>query len=34
MAHVLNLPILNKEKDKVIDGHGIMQPRVGIRTYC
>ena len=30
MAHVLNLPILNKEKDKVIDGHAIMQPRVGV----
>lgn len=34
MAHVLNLPILNHAKDKVLDGHAIMQPRVGIRTYC
>ncbi len=34
MAHVLNLPILNHTKDKVLDGHAIMQPRVGIRTYC
>lgn len=34
MAHVLNLPILNHAKDQVLDGHAIMQPRVGIRTYC
>jgi len=32
MSHVLNLPVLNKNKDLVIDGHAIMQPRVGIRT--
>lgn len=30
MAHILNMPILNKEKNLVIDGHGIMQPRIGI----
>lgn len=30
MAHVLNKPILNKTKDCVIEGHGILQPRVGI----
>ena len=30
MAHVLNKPILNQTKDCVIEGHGIMQPRVGI----
>lgn len=30
MAHVLNEPILNKTKDSVIEGHGILQPRVGI----
>ena len=30
MAHILNKPILNETKDKVIEGHGILQPRVGI----
>ena len=30
MAHILNKPILNEEKTKVISGHGILQPRVGI----
>ena len=30
MAHILNWPVLNKNKDLVIDGYGIMQPRVGI----
>lgn len=30
MAHVLNKPVLNKEKDLVIEGHGIIQPRIGI----
>lgn len=30
MSHILNLPILNEEKNKVISGYGIMQPRVGI----
>ncbi len=30
MAHILNKPILNTEKDAVIQGHAIMQPRVGI----
>lgn len=30
MAHPLNKPILNKEKNKVIQGYGIMQPRVSI----
>lgn len=30
MAHILNKPILNKEKSVVIDGYGIMQPRVGV----
>ena len=31
MAHPLNMPILNKEKTLVVDGHAIIQPRVGIR---
>ena len=30
MAHILNRPILNKQKTRVKDGHGLIQPRVGI----
>lgn len=30
MAHILNHPKLNPEKDLVIRGHGIIQPRIGI----
>ena len=30
MAHILNKPILNNNKTRVIDGHALMQPRVGI----
>lgn len=30
MAHILNKPILNEEKDLVIEGHALMQPRIGI----
>ncbi|MDO5557212.1 MAG: glucoamylase family protein [Clostridia bacterium] len=30
MAHPLNKPILNKGETIVVDGYGIMQPRVGI----
>lgn len=30
MAHILNEPILSQNKDVVIDGHGIIQPRIGI----
>ena len=30
MAHILNMPKLNEERNVVIDGYGIMQPRVGI----
>lgn len=30
MAHILNKPVLNNKKDLVIDGHGLIQPRVGI----
>ncbi len=29
MAHILNEPILDKNKNSVIDGHGLMQARVG-----
>ena len=30
MAHPLNKPVLNKNKTKVVQGYGIMQPRVSI----
>ena len=30
MAHALNKPVLNKEKNKVIQGYAIMQPRISI----
>ena len=29
MAHILNEPVLDKNKNIVIDGYGIMQPRIG-----
>ncbi len=30
MAHILNQPVIDEEKGIVVDGYGIMQPRVGI----
>ncbi len=30
MAHVLNHPVIDKEKNVVVDGYGIMQPRIGV----
>jgi len=30
MAHILNQPIIDKEKNIVVEGYGIMQPRVGV----
>ena len=30
MSHILNLPVLNKEQTRVIGGHALIQPRVGI----
>ena len=30
MAHILNIPIIDKQKNIVIDGYGLMQPRIGI----
>jgi len=30
MAHILNKPELNQKKDCVIEGHALMQPRIGI----
>ncbi len=30
MAHILNRPVLDAQKNIVIDGYGIMQPRIGV----
>ena len=30
MAHILNKPIIDHEKNIVVDGYGIIQPRVGV----
>lgn len=30
MAHILNRPVIDKNKNIVIDGYGIIQPRVGV----
>ena len=30
MAHVLNTPIIDEQRNIVIEGHGLMQPRIGI----
>ena len=30
MAHILNTPVIDEEKNIVVDGYGIMQPRIGI----
>ena len=30
MAHPINKPILNKEKTKVINGYGILQPKISV----
>ena len=30
MAHILNTPIIDEKRNVVIDGYGIMQPRIGI----
>lgn len=32
MAHPLNRPVLNPDNTKVIDGYGVLQPRIGIRA--
>lgn len=31
MEHILNKPVIDKEKNIVIDGYGIIQPRIGIK---
>ncbi|MBR3003152.1 MAG: hypothetical protein IKF38_06355 [Clostridia bacterium] len=30
MAHILNKPVIDKNKNIVVDGYGIIQPRVGV----
>ena len=30
MAHILNEPVIDRQKNIVVEGYGIMQPRVGI----
>ncbi len=30
MSHILNKPVIDKEKNIVVDGYGIIQPRVGV----
>ena len=30
MAHPLNKPVLNREETRVIDGYGLMQPRISV----
>ena len=30
MSHILNKPVIDKKRNIVIDGYGIMQPRIGI----
>ena len=30
MAHILNKPVIDRRKNIVIEGHGIIQPRVGV----
>ncbi len=30
MAHILNKPVLNDKTTAIVDGHAIMQPRIGI----
>lgn len=30
MAHILNEPVIDREKNIIIDGHALMQPRIGV----
>jgi len=32
MAHPLNRPVLNAQRNKVVDGYALLQPRVGVRV--
>ena len=30
MAHILNTPVIDEKRNIVVEGHGLMQPRIGI----
>ncbi|WP_410506262.1 GH36-type glycosyl hydrolase domain-containing protein [Haloimpatiens sp. FM7315] len=30
MAHILNRPVIDKKKDRVVRGYGLLQPRIGV----
>ena len=30
MAHILNKPVIDEEKNVIVEGHGMIQPRIGI----
>ena len=30
MAHILNIPVINEKRNVVVEGHALMQPRIGI----
>ncbi|MGI6776887.1 MAG: GH36-type glycosyl hydrolase domain-containing protein [Acetivibrionales bacterium] len=32
MAHPLNKPVLNKERNMVVEGYALLQPRIGVRV--
>lgn len=34
LAHPLQLPHLNKEGTRVVEGYGVLQPRVGVSIFC
>ena len=33
MAHILNQPVIDEEKNIVVEGYGIIQPRIGIHLH-
>lgn len=33
MAHILNRPVIDPERDVVIKGYGVLQPRVAINLH-
>ena len=30
MAHILNKPVLDRNKNIIVDGHALIQPRIGV----
>ncbi|WP_425801934.1 GH36-type glycosyl hydrolase domain-containing protein [Desulfitobacterium sp. Sab5] len=34
LAHPLQLPHLNEERTRVVEGYGVLQPRVGVSIFC